>query len=64
MQIGNNRVVSLSYTLTINSGEVVDTATAEQPFTFIHGIGMTLPFVLKVLMKYLLVPSMLLVKMQ
>ncbi|MBL7837157.1 MAG: peptidylprolyl isomerase [Bacteroidetes bacterium] len=43
MQIGNNRVVSLSYTLTINSGEVVDTATAEQPFTFIHGIGMTLP---------------------
>ncbi|MCC6819001.1 MAG: FKBP-type peptidyl-prolyl cis-trans isomerase [Bacteroidia bacterium] len=43
MEIGKNRVVSLTYTLTINSGEVVDTATNEQPFTFIHGLGMTLP---------------------
>lgn len=43
MQVGKNRVVSLTYTLTINSGEVVDTATEEQPFTFIHGVGMTLP---------------------
>ncbi len=43
MQIGNNKVVTLTYTLTIKSGEVVDTATSDQPFVFIHGIGQTLP---------------------
>ncbi|MFM6983957.1 MAG: peptidylprolyl isomerase [Chitinophagaceae bacterium] len=43
MQIGNNKVVTLTYTLTIKSGEVVDTATNDQPFVFIHGIGQTLP---------------------
>ncbi len=43
MEIGNNKVVTLTYTLTIKSGEVVDTATEDQPFVFIHGIGQTLP---------------------
>ena len=43
MEIGNNKVVSLTYTLTIGSGEVVDTATDDQPFVFIHGVGQTLP---------------------
>ncbi len=43
MEVGTNKVVTLTYTLTINNGEVVDTATNDQPFVFIHGIGQTLP---------------------
>lgn len=43
MQVGKNKVVTLTYTLTIKDGEVVDTATMEQPFVFIHGVGQTLP---------------------
>ena len=43
MQIEKNRVVSLTYTLTLQNGDVVDTATEETPFVFIHGIGQTLP---------------------
>lgn len=43
MQVAKNRVVTLTYTLTIENGEVVDTATTEAPFVFIHGIGQTLP---------------------
>lgn len=43
MQIGKNKVVTLTYTLTIGDGEVVDKATSDQPFVFIHGVGQTLP---------------------
>ncbi len=43
MQIGKNKVVSLTYTLTLQNGDIADTATQEEPFTFIHGIGGTLP---------------------
>lgn len=43
MQIEKNRVVSLTYNLTLENGEIVDTATEEAPFVFIHGIGHTLP---------------------
>lgn len=43
MHIEKNRVVSLTYTLTLQNGEVVDTATEETPFVFIHGVGQTLP---------------------
>lgn len=43
MQIEKNKVVSLTYTLTLDNGEVVDTATEDSPFVFIHGIGQTLP---------------------
>lgn len=43
MQVAKNRVVTLTYTLTIENGEVVDTATEDAPFVFIHGIGQTLP---------------------
>ncbi|MDR2938480.1 MAG: peptidylprolyl isomerase [Prevotellaceae bacterium] len=42
MTITKNQVVSLSYQLTVD-GEVVDTATAEQPLEFIFGSGMLLP---------------------
>jgi FKBP-type peptidyl-prolyl cis-trans isomerase SlyD len=43
MQVSNNKVVLLQYELKLNSGETVDTASAEQPFAFIHGVGQTLP---------------------
>jgi FKBP-type peptidyl-prolyl cis-trans isomerase SlyD len=41
--IAPNKVVSLSYSLTLSSGELADHATEEQPLLFIHGIGQTLP---------------------
>ncbi len=43
MQINKNSVVSLTYTLTLENGEIVDTASKDYPFVFIHGIGATLP---------------------
>ena len=43
MQVGKNKVVSLTYTLTLQNGEEADTGTEQSPFTFIHGIGHTLP---------------------
>lgn len=43
MQVDKNKVVSLTYTLTLQNGEVADTATEQSPFVFIHGIGQTLP---------------------
>ena len=43
MQIEKNKVVSLTYTLTLQNGDIADTATIETPFVFIHGIGATLP---------------------
>lgn len=42
MEIAPNKVVSITYTLTLDSGEIADEATAENPLTFIHGIGQTL----------------------
>jgi len=42
MQIAKDKVVLVSYELKIESGEVVDSATPEDPFSFIHGIGQTL----------------------
>lgn len=43
MQISPNKVVSLTYTLTLDDGEIADQTTVETPFMFIHGIGQTLP---------------------
>jgi len=42
-KIAPQRVVSLSYSLTLNNGELADHASEEQPLMFIHGIGQTLP---------------------
>jgi len=42
MQISKNKVISLSYQLTVD-GDVVDAATAQQPLEFIFGSGMLLP---------------------
>jgi FKBP-type peptidyl-prolyl cis-trans isomerase SlyD len=41
--IAQNKVVSLSYTLTLNNGEIADEADVQDPLVFIHGIGQTLP---------------------
>lgn len=42
MHISPNTVVSLSYTLTLDSGEIADQADEKRPFVFIHGVGQTL----------------------
>lgn len=42
MQVEKNKVVALSYTLKLDTGEVVDQADEKEPFLFIHGIGQTL----------------------
>lgn len=42
MQIQQNTVVSLSYTLKLQNGEIADQTDSENPFVFIHGIGQTL----------------------
>lgn len=43
MHISPNTVVSLTYTLTLDSGAIADQTSDERPFVFIHGIGQTLP---------------------
>ena len=43
MQISKEKVVVLSYQLKLDNGDTVDEATSESPFSFIHGIGQTLP---------------------
>ena len=42
MKIDKNKVVALSYTLTVD-GAVADKASAEKPLEYIHGKGMLLP---------------------
>lgn len=43
MQIGKNKVATITYTLTDNSGTVIDKATSDAPFAFIQGIGNIIP---------------------
>jgi len=42
MKIGKNKVVSLSYTLTVD-GDVMETVNADKPLRFIFGTGYLLP---------------------
>ena len=42
MEIGKNKVVSLSYTLMVE-GDVVETVNADNPLKFIYGTGYLLP---------------------
>ncbi len=42
MTVDKNKVVALSYTLTVD-GKTADQATAEKPLEYIHGTGMLLP---------------------
>lgn len=43
MQINKHKVVTLTYTLTLDNGNIADATSDDQPFVFIHGIGQTLP---------------------
>ncbi len=43
MIIENGRAVIIGYELKLNSGEVVDSATANDPLTFVYGRGFMLP---------------------
>lgn len=43
MIVQKHHVVVLSYDLKTDAGDLVDQATTESPFAFIHGIGQTLP---------------------
>ncbi len=43
MQVTVNRVVTIHYTLTDDSGTVLDQADAEQPLVYLHGAGNIIP---------------------
>lgn len=39
MQISENKVVSIHYTLTNDGGEVMDSSDDQEPLTYLHGAG-------------------------
>jgi FKBP-type peptidyl-prolyl cis-trans isomerase SlyD len=43
MQIANQTVVTIDYTLTDPKGEVLDSSKGEEPLTYIHGAGNIVP---------------------
>ena len=43
MRIGSNKVVSVDYTLTGDSGEVLDTSKGHGPLDYLHGTGGIVP---------------------
>ena len=43
MQIANNKIVSIDYTLTGPTGEVLDTSKDRGPLTYLHGHGNIIP---------------------
>jgi len=43
MQIAQNKVASIAYTLTDNDGTVIDKASAAEPLSLIHGTGNIIP---------------------
>ncbi|MCU0421251.1 MAG: peptidylprolyl isomerase [Bacteroidia bacterium] len=43
MQVSANKVVSINYTLTDNSGVVLDTSNGRGPLNYIQGIGALIP---------------------
>ncbi len=43
MQIGNETVVTIHYTLTDEKGVVLDSSAGEEPLTFVHGAGTMIP---------------------
>ena len=43
MQIGNETVVTIHYTLTDEQGVVLDSSAGEEPLTFVHGAGTMIP---------------------
>lgn len=43
MQIGENTVASIDYTLTDADGQVLDTSKDREPLTYLHGVGILIP---------------------
>lgn len=43
MQVSENKVVSIHYTLKNNAGEVIDSSTGRAPLSYLHGIGNIIP---------------------
>ncbi|MFC1925351.1 peptidylprolyl isomerase [Chloroflexota bacterium] len=43
MQISKNKVVTFDFTVTSESGEILDTSKDSAPFCYIHGIGRLIP---------------------
>lgn len=43
MQIGENTVASIDYTLTDGDGQVLDTSQGREPLTYLHGVGNLIP---------------------
>ena len=43
MQIGNQTVVTIDYTLTDDQGEVLDTSQGQEPLVYIQGSGSIIP---------------------
>jgi FKBP-type peptidyl-prolyl cis-trans isomerase SlyD len=43
MNIANNRVVSIHYTLTNDAGEVLDSSEGREPLNYLHGAGNIIP---------------------
>ncbi|MBU0711093.1 peptidylprolyl isomerase [bacterium] len=43
MQIAKDMVVAMHYTLTLDSGDVIDSSTDREPLQFIYGHGMIIP---------------------
>jgi FKBP-type peptidyl-prolyl cis-trans isomerase SlyD len=43
MQIGNEKVVTIDYTLTDDRGEVLDTSEGQEPLVYIQGAGSIIP---------------------
>ncbi|HHJ38783.1 MAG: peptidylprolyl isomerase [Methylothermaceae bacteria B42] len=43
MQVSENKVVSIHYTLKNDAGEVIDSSTGRDPLTYLHGAGNIIP---------------------
>ena len=43
MQIADQTVVSLHYTLTDDQGTVIDSSAGREPLTYLHGVGQIVP---------------------
>lgn len=43
MNIEKNRVASIDYTLTNDSGEVLDSSSGREPLAYLHGVGGLIP---------------------
>lgn len=43
MQVKENHVVQIDYTLTNNQGQVLDSSNGKQPLAYIHGHGQIIP---------------------